>query len=277
MHVQRAPHVKGLEAAHPHQQHRTGRQRDQHADETEQVAKLGKKDENGPLPDGAENIYDLSMGRYDVAVDTGPSFTTKREESAQQMVEMIRAYPDAAPLIGDILVKALDWPQAEEIAERLKSMLPPQAVGGMPPQVQQMVEQGKEMIGKLQAENQQLKQKAQIDMMKAQLDAEKVKIEAYKAETERMQAEQAMAGPLPQVSPVSISMPEQVGGALAESLAGTVAPIIAQTIAQTMRNLPPLKIDQPRMRRVPIRDQNGLIVETIDEPIVDDPTQPMVN
>ena len=249
------------------------------ADDTEQVAHIGKQDENGPLPDGAEAIYDLSSGRYDVAVDTGPSFTTKREESAQQMVEMIRAYPDAAPIIGDILVKALDWPQAEEIAERLKAMLPPQIQqqGGLPPQIQQMMQQGREMIQKLSQENEQLKSKAQVDMMKAQIDAEKVRIEAYKAETDRMQAEQAMAGPLPQVSPVSISMPEQVGGALAENLANTVAPIIAQTMAQAMQNLPPLQVNQPRMRRVPIRDQNGLIIETIDEPIIDDPAQPMVN
>lgn len=249
-------------------------------DDTEDVAKVGgKPDENGPLPDGAEKIYDLAGGRYDVAVDTGPSFTTRREESAQQMVEMIRAYPDAAPIIGDILVKALDWPQADEIAERLKAMLPPniQQQGGIPPQLQEMMQKGQQMIQQLQGENEQLKSKQQIDQMKLQLDSEKVKIEAYKAETERMQAEQAMAGPLPQVSPVSISMPEQMGGALAESLAATVAPIIAQTMAQTMQNMPPLKIDQPRMRRVPIRDQNGLIVETRDEPIVDDPMQPVVN
>ncbi len=242
------------------------------ADDTEQVAKIGKRDENGPMPDGAERIYDLSVGRYDVAVDTGPSFTTRREESAQQMVEMIRAYPDAAPIIGDILVKALDWPQAEEIAERLKAMLPPQIQqqGGVPPQLQQMIQQGQQMIQKLSQENEQLKNK--YDLENRKLDIEK-----YKAETDRMQAEDAKAGMLPAVSPVSISMPEQVGGALAESLAGTVAPIIAQTIAQTMQNLPPLKIDQPRMRRVPIRDQNGLIVETIDEPIIDEPANPMVN
>ena len=33
-------------------------------------------------------VYDISVGKYDVAVDTGPSFTTKREEAATQMVEM---------------------------------------------------------------------------------------------------------------------------------------------------------------------------------------------
>jgi hypothetical protein len=233
------------------------------------------------MPKGTDGIYDLGMGKYDVAVDTGPSFTTRREESAQQRVEMSWAYPDAAPLIGDILVKALDWPQAEEIAERLKSMLPPQATGGMPPQIQEMMQKGQQMIQKLQAENEQLKNGVQIDQQKLELDAAKLEIESYKAETERMQAEQSMAGPLPQVSPVSLWMPGPLGGALAENMPQTIAPIIAQTVAQamqqTMATLPPLQINQPRMRRVPIRDQNGLIVETIDEPIVDDPTQPMVN
>lgn len=139
----------------------------------------GKQDPNGPMPDGAERIYDLSVGRYDVAVDTGPSFTTKREESALQMTEFVRAYPQAAPIIGDLLVKALDWPQADEIAERLKSMIPQQAQGGIPPELQQMIEQGKQMIGQLQQENQQLK-------TDKQLEAQKIKTDSFKAETDRL-------------------------------------------------------------------------------------------
>lgn len=189
--------------------------------------KLGQRDPNEPAPPapppgmlpGIEHVYDLGLGRYDVAVDTGPSFTTRREESAQQMVEMIRAYPQAAPLIGDIMVKALDWPQADEIAERLKAMLPQQINGGPPPELQQMIEQGQQTIQQLQQENQQLKQSQSMDMQKAQADAQKaqadmqialqrmeidrqkIQIEAYRAETERMQAEQAMAAPLPPVMP----------------------------------------------------------------------------
>ncbi len=267
-------------------------------DDTERNAKLGKKDENGEAPDqqdmmaqqtgmieGAERIYDLGVGRYDVAVDTGPSFTTRREESAQQMVEMIRAYPDAAPIIGDLMVKALDWPQAEEIAERLKAMLPQQINGGPPPELQQMIEQGQQQIQQLQQENQQLKGKSQLDQMKMELDRQKLQIEAYKAETERMAADAQMAGPLPpQASPIAINMPEQVGGALAQNMAQTIAPIIAQTVAQamqqTMATLPPLQVNQPRMKRTPVRDpQTGLIMHTIDEPVEEQapPQAPMVN
>ena len=75
-------------------------------------------------------------------------------------------------------------------------------------------------------------------------------------------------------------MPEQVGGALAQNLAQTVAPIIAQSMAQAMQNLPPLQVNQPRMKRTPVRDpQTGLIMHTIDEPVDEapQPTPPMVN
>ena len=195
-------------------------------DGSEEVAKIGEQPEQGEMPEeqggfpeGVEHIYDLSVGRYDVAVDTGPSYTTKREESAQQMTEFIRSYPAAAPLIGDLLVKGLDWPQADEIAERLKAMLPQQISSGVPPELQEQIQQGQQTIQQLQQENQQLKQSQGMDMQKAQADAQKVQadmqiamqrmeidrqkiqIEAYRAETERMQAEQAMAVPFPPVMP----------------------------------------------------------------------------
>jgi hypothetical protein len=260
-------------------------------DDSEEVAKIGQQEEQGEAPEqegmieGAERIYDLGVGRYDVAVDTGPSFTTRREEQAQQMIELIRGYPQAAPLIGDLLVKSLDWQNSEEIAERLKAMLPQQINDGIPAEIQQQIQEGQQRLQQLEQENQQLKSKSQIDAMKAQNEEKKVQIEAYRAETERMQAEQAMAAPLPPVanpvSPVSISMPEQVGGALAQNLAQTVAPIIAQSVAQamqqTMATMPALKT-QP-MKRTPVRDpQTGLIMHTIDEPLDEQapPQAPMV-
>lgn len=70
-------------------------------------------------------IFDLTVGRYDLVVDSGPSFTTKRQEAAQGMTEFIRVFPQAAPLIGDLYAKGQDWPLANEIGERLKTMLPP--------------------------------------------------------------------------------------------------------------------------------------------------------
>lgn len=68
---------------------------------------------------GGSRVFDLSAGRYDLTVRAGPSFASRREEAASQMIELIRAFPPAAPLIGDLLARNLDWPGAEEVARRL--------------------------------------------------------------------------------------------------------------------------------------------------------------
>ncbi|MDW6020247.1 portal protein [Mesorhizobium sp. BAC0120] len=143
-------------------------------------------------PNGAPilAIHDLAAGKYDLTVETGPSFTTRREEAAEQMVEFIRAFPPAASVIGDLLAKNLDWPGAAEIAERLKSLLPPglqqQQQQGLPPQIAQQMEQGKQMIQQgqqliqqLQAENAQLKQQQANK-------AQEMAIKQFEAETDRM-------------------------------------------------------------------------------------------
>ena len=82
-----------------------------------------------PVADGQgsmlSHVYDLSRGKYDLTVETGPSFTTRREEAASQMTELIRAYPAAAPVLGDLLAKNLDWPDADVIAKPNNSVSVP--------------------------------------------------------------------------------------------------------------------------------------------------------
>lgn len=163
-------------------------------------------------------IYDLSAGKYDLTVTTGPSFTTRREEAAAQMTEMIRAFPQAAVVIGPELAKNLDWPGADKIAQKLEAM----AGGGIPPEVQKQIQQGQQQLQQLTQENQQLKADKSADIMKAQADAElsqaqlqlegekialeraklelerqKIAVQQYEAETARLQA----LKPEPQPSP----------------------------------------------------------------------------
>lgn len=76
---------------------------------------------------------DLTVGKYDVVVDTGPSYTTKRQEASESMIAYMQIYPAAAPWLGDLFAKAQDWPDKEIIAERMKKMLPPQLMD-QPPQ-----------------------------------------------------------------------------------------------------------------------------------------------
>lgn len=131
-------------------------------------------------------IYDLRTGRYDVTVKAGPSFTSRRQEAASQMIELIRAYPNAAPIIGDLLAKNLDWPGADEIAERLKMLLPPQVQGqeGPSPEMQQMQAALAQYSQALQA----LQQKYDALFQDRANEARKLDIEALKAETDRMEA-----------------------------------------------------------------------------------------
>lgn len=71
-------------------------------------------------------MNDLSAGRFDIRVTIGPNFATKRMEAAASMLDLLKAFPQAAPLISDLIVKNMDWPGADEIAKRLKNTVPPQ-------------------------------------------------------------------------------------------------------------------------------------------------------
>lgn len=119
-------------------------------------------------------IHDLTAGKYDLTVTTGPSFTTRREEAAMQMTEFVRAFPAAAPVIGDILAMNLDWPGADEIAERLKSINPALQNKGLPPEVQQMIQQGQQAIQELTQKVQALEADKSVDEFNAQTQRIKV-------------------------------------------------------------------------------------------------------
>ena len=136
----------------------------------------------GPLRK-VEKIYDLAAGKYDLTVRSGPSFTSRREEAATQMIELIRAYPAAAPVVGDLLARNLDWPGADEIAGRLAALGPPQAKSAAPE-----VEAAKAQMGQLAQAL--AAAKAEIGALKQDRahEARKLEIAAFEAETKRMQA-----------------------------------------------------------------------------------------
>ncbi|WP_207483147.1 portal protein [Arenibaculum pallidiluteum] len=125
-------------------------------------------------------MYDLSAGKYDLVVRAGPSFTTKREEAAAQMTELIRAFPAAAPVLGDLLAKNLDWPEADTVAERLQSLLPQRAQAQDPAMAQQI--QG------MQAEIRRLAQENRALEAEAAIKARELEIKAFEAETRRIEA-----------------------------------------------------------------------------------------
>ena len=160
------------------------------------------------LPNGISKIYDLTVGKYDVTVEVGASYTTKREEAAEQMLELIRVMPNAAPLISDLLVKNLDWNGSEEISERLQMMLPPE-IKGQNPQMQAMQQQYNQQIQALQAQLSQASQQLQALQLDHMIDAEKVKIDGFKAETDRLKVMQP-AMPPEQIQALVLQTVQQV-------------------------------------------------------------------
>jgi len=150
-----------------------------------------------PLPD----LNDIRVGEYDVVVDTGPSYASKRAEASNSMMEMVKQTNGALfGIAGDLLVKNMDWPGAQDVADRIQVTLPAaiqqlMAQKSQNPQVialgqalqkqgqdfqQQMQAMGVE-FQKMQNENQTLK--GQNAVLKAnnayqQAKAEKTNIEA---------------------------------------------------------------------------------------------------
>lgn len=72
-----------------------------------------------PLTQAVQKMNDLGVGEYDVVVETGKSYATRRQESAEMMQGLIQAAPALLERAGDLLIKNMDFPGAEEVAKRL--------------------------------------------------------------------------------------------------------------------------------------------------------------
>ena len=137
-----------------------------------------------------DSIYNPTIGQYDVVCDSGPSYATKRDEAANMMLALTQANPALFQSIGDLMMKNMDWPGAEEISKRLQMLLPPQLqqmAGGdkVDPQVmqaQQMIEQMANQMEEMSAEMQQLRDQRAILLQEKER-------EWFDSETKRMEVE----------------------------------------------------------------------------------------
>jgi hypothetical protein len=131
-----------------------------------------------------EKIYNPGIGKYDVSVSVGPSYNTKRVEAAETMTAMVQAAPDLLKLGGDIMVRNMDWPGADELAKRLKKTLPPELQedddSGGNPEMQLMQQQYEQVIQQIQQEL----QAAMQELQKMQGATEAVKLDAKEREIE---------------------------------------------------------------------------------------------
>lgn len=109
------------------------------------------KDDQGAM----QRVFNPTIGTYDVDVSTGPSFSTRRVEAVEAMTQLTQANPALWQSIGDLLVKNMDWPGADEMSKRLKLTLLPEIQQeiqnedeeqAIPPQVQMAMEQMQQQL-----------------------------------------------------------------------------------------------------------------------------------
>lgn len=153
---------------------------------------------------------DVTSGSYDVAIQMGPSYATKREEAREGMTAFMQGNQNIAPLIGDLYAKAQDWPLADEIGERLEVLLPPEIramkakkEGKQPPPQKppQPSPQELEMQAKLQLQQQEAQASLQLKQQEAAADIESARIKAQsEMELKRLMAQLDMQLKREQVS-----------------------------------------------------------------------------
>ena len=104
---------------------------------------------------GIDKIYNLGVGKYDVTIVAGPSYTTRRLESADAMMEIARGNKEFMAQFGDIIFKSQDWPGADKIGERFKKMLPPELKDEEPTDLEKQkgqIQQAAQMLGQKEVE-----------------------------------------------------------------------------------------------------------------------------
>jgi hypothetical protein len=127
-------------------------------------------------------VNDLSSGRYDFAVTTGPSYSTQRQEAAEVYGQFVQKFPQMMGVAGDLVFKSMDLPYADDVAKRLQTLLPPQ--------IQQQLTEGKELPPEVHAAMAQVQQAMQMVQQQTQLVQQAAQeVEASKAESDKKKAE----------------------------------------------------------------------------------------
>jgi hypothetical protein len=141
-----------------------------------------------------EKIYNLGVGKYDVVVATGPGYATKRQEALEAMAQLLQGNPQLWTVAGDLFVKNMDWPGAQEMAKRFAKTIDPKLLedGDDNPALQAAQQQMQAMAQEMEQMHQMLQNVGKsIEMQEQERKDFEANIKAYQAETQRISAVQA--------------------------------------------------------------------------------------
>jgi hypothetical protein len=126
---------------------------------------------------GEEVMHDLTRGKYTVSISTGPSYQDQRSETSDKLLELVGKYPDMMQVAGDLIVRNMDFEGKDELADRLRALIPPNVLaassssnsdgsGQAQQQMAMLNQQLQEAQGQIQAA-QQAAQQAQAELAQA--------------------------------------------------------------------------------------------------------------
>jgi hypothetical protein len=148
-------------------------------------------DQNGIV---LEKIYNPGVGKYDVVATTGPGYATKRQEALEAMAQLLQGNPQLWAVAGDLFVKNMDWPGAQEMSKRFAKTIDPKLMGdgednpALAAAQQQMQAMAQEMEQMHQMITNVGKSIEVQDMHRKDFEAQ---VKLYEAETKRIAAVQA--------------------------------------------------------------------------------------
>ena len=150
--------------------------------------------EQGQDEQGVSKVLnDVTVGEYDVVMETGPGYNSKRQEAVDSMMSLLGADPTLMQTAGDLIFRNMDFPGADVIADRLAAANPMSQIDDkspIPPQVQMQLAQSKQMIQQLQqqiqAEEMDKKYRATVQqqVQEAETEREKMRLQVKREDTQ---------------------------------------------------------------------------------------------
>jgi len=177
-------------------------------------------DQNGTVP-----VNDLKVGKYAVRIGVGPSYSSKRQEASEGMMDFLRAVPQASVVTADIIAGAQDWPDSERIAARLRKTLP---AGLAEPDEDPSPEEQQQM----QQAQQQQQMQMQAQQEAQQIEARTAAAKAVEAEADATKAQAEAQLKQIELAQVSGQINAMIREGVAQALQGAMAPMGLQPMAQ---------------------------------------------
>jgi hypothetical protein len=189
-----------------------------------------------------EKIYNPGVGTYDVMVTTGPGYMTKRQEALDAMSQILQSNPQLWSVAGDLFIKNMDWPGAQEMAERFKKILDPKVLseGDQSPEMMAAQQQMQAMTEELNRMT-DIIENVQDSVAQREVDIKeyKAQVDAYDAETKRITAMQ------------NSMTPEQIQDIVMGTIAGALDTGDLIGGSPEMREQPIMNEEMPQQQPMP--------------------------